>query len=82
MTRKTTRLWTLGLLCIGSAALTASVEAKPAQAGPWTKYENLQSVIGADGQSHSATCSGFPGTDPAFSFWAKKGASKNLVVYF
>jgi len=77
-----TRLWALGLLCIGSAALTAPVEAKPAQAGPWTKYENLPPVIGADGQSHTATCSGFPGTDPAFSFWAKKGASKNLVVYF
>jgi len=35
-----------------------------------------------DGQTHEATCSGVPGTDPAFSFWAKKGASKNLVVYF
>ena len=64
------------LLCAPAA------QAHEARAGQWQKLENLPAVVGADGQSHTATCSGFPGTDPAFSFWAKKGKSKNLVVYF
>lgn len=72
----------------GWAGLLAAVLCAPAaQAsdtgrGQWQKVENLPAVVGADGQTHTATCSGFPGTDPAFSFWAKKGKSKNLVVYF
>jgi len=56
--------------------------AKPAIEGPWTMHENLAPVLGADGKTYTATCSGLPGTDPAFKFWSKKGASKNLVVYF
>ena len=57
--------------------------ALPAQtAGPWTRYENLQPVLGVDGKMHEATCSGYPGTDPSFSFWAKRGAENNLVVFF
>ena len=67
--------------------LAAALYAPAAQAhdkapGQWQKHENLPAVVGADGQPHTATCSGFPGTDPAFSFWTRKGKSKNLVVYF
>lgn len=48
----------------------------------WTKFENLPAVIGADGKQHEATCSAFPGTDPKFNFWAKRGSVNNVVVYF
>ena len=82
MPRNGISLWSLGLIAVAAAMLATSVDAKPAVAGPWTKYENLESVTGADGQTHAATCSSLPGTNPAFSFWAKKGASKNLVVFF
>jgi hypothetical protein len=82
MKGRTRIAWMLGLVVASSALFAASADAKRAVEGPWTKFENLAPVVGADGQSHTATCSGLPGTDPAFSFWAKKGASKNLVVYF
>lgn len=73
----------LGVVAIGAGALTvSSVYAKAPQAGEWTSYENLAPVNGPDGRIYTASCSGYPGTDPAFKFWAKKGASKNLVVYF
>jgi hypothetical protein len=78
MTQRITRLWRVGAVL---AVVLACAQVAWAQA-EWTKYENLETVIGADGQSHSAACSGFPGTSPAFSFWAKRGTSKNLVVFF
>jgi hypothetical protein len=53
-----------------------------ATAADWIKHENPAPVVGVDGKAHSATCSGFPGTDPTFSFWTRQGTSKNLVVYF
>lgn len=56
--------------------------AKPPVDGAWQKIENLAPVIGADGKLHTATCSGYPGTDPRFNFWAKRGSSKNLMVFF
>ena len=51
-------------------------------AAAWQKVSNPAPAMGLDGKMHSATCSGYPGTDPTFSFWARKGSSKNLVVYF
>jgi hypothetical protein len=63
------------------ASQAGAVQPPPPGTG-WTKYENLAPVTGADGNPHSATCSAFPGTDPRFSFWAKQGTSKNLVVFF
>lgn len=82
MHTKTTGFWrqALGALVIGLLATAA--QAKPPSGGGWVKHENLSPVRGADGKMHTATCSGFPGTDPAFSFWTKKGKSKNLAVYF
>ena len=81
--RGTGKSWSiLALPALAGVLLAGFAQAKPAEEGPWTRYENLAPVVGADGQSHTATCSGFPGTNPAFSFWAKRGASKNLVVYF
>jgi Pectinacetylesterase len=84
MTRR--RKWWC-ILEVFAGALLASQEGAVQTLSPatgWTKYENLAPVTGADGNPHSATCSGFPvpGQDPSFSFWAKRGTSKNLVVYF
>jgi hypothetical protein len=31
---------------------------------------------------HSASCTGYPGTDPSYYFYARKGTTRNLVVYF
>ena len=74
--------WMAGVAVVAGALSVSQAGAAAPQAGPWTRYENLAPVIGADGKQHTASCSGYPGTDPSFSFWAKKGASKNLVVFF
>ena len=83
MNQGTARSWRLVAVLVG-ALLTPQVWAgnQVPPPGAWTKYENLAPVIGADGKSHSATCSALPGTDPRFSFWARTGSSKDLVVYF
>ena len=54
--------------------------------GEWVKHDKsntkLKDVLGMDDKLHTASCSGYPGTDPEFSFWSKKGKSKNLAVFF
>lgn len=80
--RSLTRTALAGIFAIACSLTAFSSTASPAQAGPWTIHEDLAPVVGADGKTYSATCSGYPGTDPEFKFWSKKGASKNLVVYF
>lgn len=49
---------------------------------PWQTIANPPPVIGADGLLHSATCSGYPGTDPDFRFWVRPGDPKKLAVVF
>jgi Pectinacetylesterase len=73
-------LSTLGWLLLAALALPAS--AHDDANGTWRRITNPGPALGLDGQMHQARCSGFPGTDPTFSFWAKRGKSKNLVVYF
>lgn len=77
-------LWWRVSVILASALVSSQVAATQSVPPPsgWIKYENLESVIGADGKEHTATCSGFPGTDPTFSFWAKRGTTNNLVVFF
>jgi Pectinacetylesterase len=74
--------WPLAL----ALALAASLLAPPSQAqtarSGWQKVTPTAAVLGADGKRHRATCSAYPGTDKTFSFWAKRGTSKNLMVYF
>lgn len=82
MSARRSRWWQLFVLAAGVLAGSLANAKEPPAAAAWTKYENLAPVIGADGQPHEATCSGFPGTDPSFAFWAKQGSSKNLVVFF
>ena len=73
------RIWpSIAILC----AATALVMPTAAATDGWQKIENPPPVTGLDGQPHSATCSGFPGTNPTFSYWVKPGASSNLMIYF
>ena len=69
------------LMLLGAHA-DANADAQGTAAKAWQKVGNLPAVVGLDGQRHSATCSGYPGTDKAFSFWARRTGSKNTVVYF
>jgi len=76
-------VWKAGLTCCITATLSWSASADPSTVGEsWQKYTPSAAVRGADGRMHGATCSGYPGTDKTYSFWAKKGKSANLVVYF
>ena len=65
-----------------TAALLGAALTPVAQAAGWQKVNAGGPVVGLDGRSHTASCSALPGTDPAFNFWARKGKSRNLVVYF
>jgi len=80
--RNLTHTALVGILAVTGSFVAFQATAKPAVEGPWTVHEDLAPVMGADGKTYSATCSGFPGTDPEFRFWSKKGASKDLVIYF
>jgi Pectinacetylesterase len=64
------------------AALAGPAVADDDSRDVWRRVNPSGPVQGLDGKPHQAMCSGFPGTDPRFSFWAKRGKSKNLVVYF
>jgi hypothetical protein len=84
MASTTGRWWRLFAAMLTGALVVAPATAKgpPPPATDWTRHENLAPVIGADGRQHAATCSGLPGTDAGFSFWAKRGSAKDLVIFF
>lgn len=68
---------------LAGAALTLLAGLAPAQtASPWQTIVNPPAVVGADGQRHSATCSGYPGTDATYRFWVRPGDPKKLAVVF
>ena len=69
--------WILALAVAAPLAL-----AKPPAPPSWQRIDNPAPAMGLDGKLHKAQCSGYPGTDPTFRFWARKGKSRNLVVYF
>ncbi|MCK7497729.1 MAG: hypothetical protein MZW92_48390 [Comamonadaceae bacterium] len=71
---------------IAGVLVTTAAPALAGGASPaptWKRIDPQGQVTGLDGKSHAARCSGYPGTDPKFSFWARTvPKSKNLVVYF
>ncbi len=73
----TTAAWALSPWMMVSA-----LASPPAPVPTWQRIDNPAPTVGLDGRPHRAQCSGFPGTDPSFRFWARKGNSKNLVIYF
>lgn len=61
-----------GALCL-AVALPAAAQWQAVTPGPLT----------VDGRQYTPSCSGAPGTDPRFTFWARKGSNaKNTVVFF
>lgn len=77
------------LICLAALALSAcrvSEDAQlvaaplPATASEWTELTPDPIVI--DGERVEPTCSGAPGADPEFRFWARRGLINNLVIYF
>jgi hypothetical protein len=55
-------------------------EPLPPTPGEWTRF--VPQAVELDGRSYTPTCSGAPGTDPSFHFWARRGATDKLVVFF
>jgi len=83
MTRTPVRWWqVLSMVAVALFAFQVAAAPPASQPGAWTKHANLEPAKGADGNMHTATCSGFPGFDSSFSFWSRQGTSKNLVVFF
>ncbi len=88
--RLKTLVFTLALALAGCATeatpasptRTAQVVAAPLPAaeGEWT--EVAPQAVNIGGRVIEATCSGAPGSDPAYRFWAKRGRVDALVVYF
>jgi len=52
----------------------------PATPSEWVEITAEPTMI--DGALVTPTCSGAPGADPAFRFWARRGQSNRLAVFF
>lgn len=64
------------------AALLSLAAAPAWSQSAWQTIANPPPVVGADGQLHTATCSGYPGTDASYRFWVRPGDPKKLAVVF
>lgn len=64
-----------------AAVLTLATGAAFAAEG-WLTINNPPPVIGADGQPHEASCSGYPGTNSRYKFWVRPGDPRKLAVVF
>jgi len=56
--------------------------AEPLAPAPGGWVELTPQPIEIDGRIVTPTCSGAPGADPAFRFWARRGVSNKVVVFF
>ena len=72
----------LALLVVSVSAGGLAPAAHADDSSSWKKVRPNGPVVGLDGYSHTASCSGYPGTNAKYHFWARKGKSRNLVVYF
>lgn len=68
---------------IAAPVLVLAASTAGAQDG-WQPVTPDAIVVGVDGKAYEPSCTGFPGTDPTFKFWAKKSptGSRKTVVYF
>src|SRR5690606_36319667 len=68
--------------CGGGVSATARPIAAPLsrEAGGWAAFTPQAPTI--DGETLDPTCSDAPGADAAFKFWARRGVSNNLIIYF
>jgi hypothetical protein len=63
-----------------AAVVPLTAAAAPPANGAWQAI--TPGPLTVDGRTYTPSCSGFPGTDPTFRFWARQGASKNTMVFF
>lgn len=54
--------------------------ALPEAPSAWREF--TPRAVEIDGETIDPACSGFPGADPAFRFWARRGTVDKLVIYF
>ncbi len=80
------KLWAVGVLALALAACAGVTSearvADPLPAAPSEWVELRPEPVRLDGRTFEATCSEFPGADPAYSFWARRGTENKLVIYF
>ncbi len=83
------KTWTFSCLmlaaCGGSGSPDIEVVSLVAAPLPQASHEWVQLTpqpIEIDGQMVEPTCSNAPGADPAYKFWARRGAENRLVVFF
>lgn len=73
-------------LIVGFFALAACASSPriapplPERSSAWAEITPRPAVI--DGELITPACSGAPGADPAFRFWAKRGSEDGLVIFF
>src|SRR5688572_1026949 len=73
------------LAAIALAACSAAGKepvAAPLQPAPSGWVELTPQPTEIEGRLVTPTCSDAPGADTAFRFWARRGASNNVVVFF
>lgn len=73
----------LAAVLVATPMLALAAGAADAQGG-WQEIVPEANVVGVDGNTYAPRCTGFPGTDPTFKFWAKKSPTKSrkTMVYF
>ena len=69
-----------GVTGVATPTVQRVADPLPVTASEWV--ELTPDPVRIDGEVITATCSDAPGADPAFKFWARRGVSNNLVVYF
>lgn len=75
--------WLLASIALAACGASGAPEiARQSQTAPTSWQEISPGPADIEGQTITATCSGAPGADPAYSFWVKRGRSDALVVYF
>ncbi|MGE0739813.1 MAG: pectin acetylesterase-family hydrolase [Hyphomonadaceae bacterium] len=66
--------------CSAASGATTVADPLPAVESEWV--ELTPEPVEIDGRVVAATCADVPGADAAYRFWAKRGRSNNLVVFF
>lgn len=69
-----------GVTGVATPTVQRVADPLPVAASEWV--ELTPEPVRINGETITATCSDAPDSDPAFKFWARRGVSNNVVVYF
>jgi hypothetical protein len=69
-----------GITGVATPTVRRVADPLPVAASEWVQLTPEPARIG--NRIFTATCSEAPGADPAFKFWARRGVSNNLVIFF